>query len=163
RGKIALQDGDTAAAATSLDRAIRAGDPAVADDAKLERARALLASGELRASYDAVSELRGRPGRIGVDARPVGEQLEERRAAALGPDPIGLALRTAKARLKEGRQDAARDALAPVLASERPERGEALLLVGRIRAAQGATDEARRLFHEAAAGNASPQVAGTAL
>ena len=124
RGRIALADGAPDEATTFFERSVDATDPATAAAAKLGLAQALVARGQLAQAYDLVDGLRGKPGATGSEARTVGESLEARGPAALGLTADELRLRTARARLKEGRAAEAREALGPLLAEGNPRRGE---------------------------------------
>ena len=163
RGRIALAGGDAAQAADLFHRAFDAGDPRFTPDARLGLAEALAIQGDAAQAYQIVDELRGSGGDLGAEARRLGDQLEERGATELGLTPSELALRSARARLRERRFSEAESALAPLLESSGPERGDALLTLARIRRAEGDGDAARRFYAETIAANPAPETAANAL
>lgn len=162
RGRLALDAGDANDAATWFARATSARDDATATAAKLGLAQAEAARDRPAVAYALVDPLRGRPGTSGTDARTLGEALE-----ALGPAQLGvaageLALRRARARLREGRNSEARESLAPLLQEGQPLRAEAALVEARSWG-KAAPAEAAAAYGTAIASSNAADVAGTAL
>ncbi len=179
RAELDLAAGDSQAALALFDRAAGSAgtsaagsgagtvgapaDPTTLDAARLGRARALAALGRNREAYAVADELRGAPGKAGHEARALGERLEGRGASELGLTDGELDLRAARARLREGRLAEAATRLAQLLEGGRPERPQALLTLGRIRARQGDGEAARRAWQEASRESPDASVAATAL
>src|SRR5690606_12257248 len=130
RGRLALRDGDPAAAVAWFTRARDASDPETARAAKLGLAEARVALGDVAGAYALLDELRGTGRATGERARVRAEEFERRGAAALGLTPAELRLRMARARLREGRPQEAREVLA-LLREGHPLRAEAALVVAR--------------------------------
>ena len=162
RGQIALDDGKADEAAAWFARATDAEDAATANAAKLGLAKADLARGRLGAAYQLADGLRGKPGVTGSEARTLGEALEARGPAALGIAPDELRLRTARARLREGRAAEAREVLAPLSREGNPLRGEAALIEARSYG-KASPAEAAAAYEVAIRSSSAADVAGTAL
>ena len=159
-GEIELQRGSPAQALRSFDTAIRAWESRSRSRAMLGKARALESLGRPREAYALAYELAGRPGDAGRDSRVVRERLEKRGASSLGLRPPEFARRTATARNKEGRHDAAIAALKPALGADAT--GAALLLYAEILQAAGRAGDARAAYGRAAA-TGDPEAAPKAL
>jgi soluble lytic murein transglycosylase len=162
RGRIALDEGSPSVAAGWFERALEAPDTETAAAARLGLAEARLSTGQPAAAYALLDELRGKGGAAGERARTLAEALEARGAAALGLDPDELRLRTARARLREGRPEPAREAVAPLLGPGHPLRGEAALVVARSWGKANPA-EASAAYAIAIESSAATDVAGTAL
>jgi soluble lytic murein transglycosylase len=161
RARLALDAGDANDAASWFARATSADDGATAAAAKLGLAQAEAARGRPAVAYELVDPLRGRAG-VGTDARTLGESLE-----ALGPVVLGiaadeLALRQARARLREGRAAETRTALAPLLLDGQRLRAEAALIAARSWG-KAAPVEAAAAYEVAITTSSAADVAGTAL
>ncbi|MEW6271485.1 MAG: transglycosylase SLT domain-containing protein [Thermodesulfobacteriota bacterium] len=162
RGRIALRDGKPAEAATWFQPALDADDAETARAAKLGLAEARIATGDPGGAYALLDDLRGTGGEVGERARVLAEELEARGAATLGLDPDELRLRMARARLREGRPEAAREVLAPLLREGHPLRGEAALVVARSWG-KASPAEASAAYGIAIESSRATDVAGTAL
>lgn len=164
RGRIALDDGAPAVAASWFERALAAPrvESSVAAAARLGLAESRIALGDEAAAYDLLDELRARSDEIGSRARALAASLESGGAARLGMSRDELVLTIARARLREGQPEAARRELAPLLRPGHPRRGEAALLVARS-FGKSSPEEADRAYETAIVDSSSPDVAGTAL
>lgn len=160
RGELELRRGSAKTALRYFDTAIRAWESKSRSRAMLGKARALDAAGRYREAYALAYELAGRPGDVGPASRALRERLEARGPAALGMSRAELAQRTARARQKEGRTDAALAALRPALGAGAT--GAALLLQAQILDGAGRTAEARAAYGKAAA-SGDPRAAAEAL
>lgn len=160
RGEMELQRGSATNALRYFDTAIRAWESRSRSRAMLGKARALEAMGRHREAYALAYELAGRPGDVGPASRALRERLEARGPAALGMSRGEFAERTARARQKEGRTDAALAALRPALGTSAT--GAALLLQAQILDDAGRADEARAAYGKAAA-SGDPRAAPEAL
>lgn len=149
RGEIELRRGAATKALQYFDTAIRAWESKSRSRAMLGKARALESLGRVREAYVLTYELAGKPGDVGRESRTLRERLEKRGPSALGLSRAELARRTATARHKEGRSDAALAALKPAVGANAT--GAALLLQAEILSAAGRTGDARAAYGRAAA------------